>query len=229
MNDPDITMEEYIQLEAEKACRRGQEFNWETATYGKIWYDEDVHYLRLFETEFPAIVYNDALASKPNFSSEPTVSPQHIDEVNLKNETSLSEYEGEEYNVISFNDLFSFNVFSVNDSKLDTDNDDEKIDIKQSLGNLSIDPLPNVISIDTQGSNKLLETSHDTISKIFIAETFTKELCVNIVTWIYLNEGINTAYPGLGYDVSASCTSCWNTDAFTTHNLANRRNMEDHT
>ncbi|GJR92750.1 hypothetical protein Tco_0264924 [Tanacetum coccineum] len=74
MNDPDITMEEYIQLEAEKACRRGQEFNWETATYGKIWYDEDVHYLRLFETEFPAIVYNDALASKPDFSSEPTIS-----------------------------------------------------------------------------------------------------------------------------------------------------------
>ncbi|GJS99649.1 hypothetical protein Tco_0820819 [Tanacetum coccineum] len=35
MDDPDITIEEYIQLEAEKACRRGQEFNWETATYGK--------------------------------------------------------------------------------------------------------------------------------------------------------------------------------------------------
>ncbi|GKD56663.1 hypothetical protein Tco_1290050 [Tanacetum coccineum] len=29
MVNPDITMEEYVQLEAKKACRRGQEFNWE--------------------------------------------------------------------------------------------------------------------------------------------------------------------------------------------------------
>ncbi|GJW37742.1 hypothetical protein Tco_0060662 [Tanacetum coccineum] len=36
MNDPDITMEEYIQLETEKALRRGQVYNWETATYGMI-------------------------------------------------------------------------------------------------------------------------------------------------------------------------------------------------
>nr|GEV36218.1 reverse transcriptase domain-containing protein [Tanacetum cinerariifolium] len=33
MDDPNITMAEYIQLEEEKARRRGQEFNWETATY----------------------------------------------------------------------------------------------------------------------------------------------------------------------------------------------------
>ncbi|GJY50944.1 hypothetical protein Tco_0441791 [Tanacetum coccineum] len=37
-----------------------------------------------------AIVYNDALTSKSDFSPEPTVSPQHVDEVNLKNETSFS-------------------------------------------------------------------------------------------------------------------------------------------
>ncbi|GKB55217.1 hypothetical protein Tco_0905970, partial [Tanacetum coccineum] len=36
MDDPDITMEEYIQLEAEKGNRRGKEFNWKTATYGKV-------------------------------------------------------------------------------------------------------------------------------------------------------------------------------------------------
>ncbi|GKD62314.1 hypothetical protein Tco_1299823, partial [Tanacetum coccineum] len=35
MHDPDLTMEEYIELEVEKARRRGQTFNWETATYGK--------------------------------------------------------------------------------------------------------------------------------------------------------------------------------------------------
>ncbi|GKA11888.1 hypothetical protein Tco_0691434 [Tanacetum coccineum] len=33
MEDPNITMEEYIRLQAKKARRRGQTFNWETATY----------------------------------------------------------------------------------------------------------------------------------------------------------------------------------------------------
>nr|GEY50403.1 hypothetical protein [Tanacetum cinerariifolium]GEY53783.1 hypothetical protein [Tanacetum cinerariifolium]GEY69025.1 hypothetical protein [Tanacetum cinerariifolium] len=82
MDDPDITIEEYVQLETERALKNGKVYNWKTATYGKIWYDEDDHYLRFFETEFPAIVYNDALASKLDFSSEPTVSPQHVDELN---------------------------------------------------------------------------------------------------------------------------------------------------
>ncbi|GJZ23671.1 hypothetical protein Tco_0561130 [Tanacetum coccineum] len=34
--------------------------------------ENSVHYLRAFETEFLTIVYNDALASKLDFSSEPT-------------------------------------------------------------------------------------------------------------------------------------------------------------
>ncbi|GJZ46013.1 hypothetical protein Tco_0593609 [Tanacetum coccineum] len=59
MDDPNITMEEYIRLEEEKARRRGKVYNWETATYGKIWYDEDVHNLESFETEFLAIVFNE--------------------------------------------------------------------------------------------------------------------------------------------------------------------------
>ncbi|GJX60669.1 hypothetical protein Tco_0292059 [Tanacetum coccineum] len=53
MDDPNITIEEYIRLEEEKARRRGKVFNWETATYGKIWDNEDVHDLRSVETEFP--------------------------------------------------------------------------------------------------------------------------------------------------------------------------------
>ncbi|GJU28154.1 hypothetical protein Tco_1166775 [Tanacetum coccineum] len=36
MDDPNITMEEYIRLEEEKARRCGKMFNWETAKYGKI-------------------------------------------------------------------------------------------------------------------------------------------------------------------------------------------------
>ncbi|GJS72728.1 hypothetical protein Tco_0705569 [Tanacetum coccineum] len=45
------------------------------------------------ETEFQAIVNNDALTSKSNFSPEPTVSSQHVNEVNSKSETSLSKYD----------------------------------------------------------------------------------------------------------------------------------------
>ncbi|GKB94453.1 hypothetical protein Tco_0980590, partial [Tanacetum coccineum] len=222
--------EEYIRLEEEKAQKRGKVFNWETAKYGKIWYDEDIHDLRSVETEFPAIAfndeessekalsceptvsslndendfkisfddsddedytvifdknsfsykiistndlktdsendnekvnmlsfpspepadsyfndfdflkdfekeflaiaYNDALTFKLDFLTEPTVSPQHIDEFDLKNETSLSECDEKEQNVLYFNDLFPFNVNYPNDSKPDKDNDDDKIDIK---------------------------------------------------------------------------------------------------
>ncbi|GKG42410.1 hypothetical protein Tco_0476708, partial [Tanacetum coccineum] len=36
MNNHDITMEEYIRLETEKALRKGKVYNWETAMYDKI-------------------------------------------------------------------------------------------------------------------------------------------------------------------------------------------------
>ncbi|GJU46633.1 hypothetical protein Tco_1203899 [Tanacetum coccineum] len=131
INNPDVTMEEYVQYKTEKALRNNQAYNWETAKYDKIWYIEDINYLRFFETKFPAIVYDDALSS------------QHVDKVNWKNETSLSGHEDEKYNVISkrkvlkkqfskkekFNilsideDLFSYDIFFVDDLKLDKDND----------------------------------------------------------------------------------------------------------
>ncbi|GJX29178.1 hypothetical protein Tco_0237257 [Tanacetum coccineum] len=236
MNDPNITMEEYIRLKEEKARSRCKVYNWETATYGKIWDNEDVHdlgsietefpaivfndaltseatlsceptvsslnyeidfrisfdesddedctvifdkksfsykiisvnnlktdskndndkvnmpllpspeptviyfddldYLKDFEKEFPAIVYNDAQTSKLDFLTEPTLSPQHIDEFDLKSKTLLSECDEKEQNILNFNDLFPFNVIYPNDSKSDKDNDDDKIDFKQSSGDL---------------------------------------------------------------------------------------------
>ncbi|GKB88408.1 hypothetical protein Tco_0960680 [Tanacetum coccineum] len=173
--------------------RRGKVYNWETATYGKIWYDEDVHDLRSVETEFPAIVFNDALTSEVTLSceptTEPTISSQPIDEFDLNDENSLSECDEEEQNVLYFNDLFPFNVIYLNDSKSDKDNDDDddKIDIKQSSGG-------NVKNTDdgayAHWSNKLLETSHDTSNKFFKTKTFIKELNVNIVAWNYLNNGM---------------------------------------
>ncbi|GKB50133.1 hypothetical protein Tco_0900886 [Tanacetum coccineum] len=248
MDDPNITMEEYIRLQEEKAQRAGRTFNWQTATYGKVKYYEDeddcftnfesefpaivfddtsdaalsceptvsplndnkidfrisfdesddedytviydensfsykiisvndlktdsendndkvnmplfstpepevsysndLDFFKDFENEFPAIVYNDALTSKSDFLTEPTVSPQHIDEFNLKNETSLSECDEKEQNILYFNDLFPFNVIYLDDLKSDKDNDIDEIDIEQSSGDMSVVPLPNVINTD---------------------------------------------------------------------------------
>ncbi|GKG26226.1 hypothetical protein Tco_0399372, partial [Tanacetum coccineum] len=75
IDDPGITIEEYIWLEIEKALRKGKVYIWETATYCKNRYDEDVHFLRFIETKFPAIVYNDALTSELELSCELTISP----------------------------------------------------------------------------------------------------------------------------------------------------------
>ncbi|GKA90319.1 hypothetical protein Tco_0812189, partial [Tanacetum coccineum] len=296
MDNLNITMEEYIRLEEEKVRRRCKLYNWEIAKYGKTWYDEDVHdlisvetefpaivfddaftsevthsceptisslnnieidfrisfdesddedytvifdknsfsyktistndlktnsendndkvnmpsfsspeptvsclndldFFKDFENEFPVIVYNDSLTSKSDFSTEPTLSPQHIDEFDLKDETSLSECDEEEQNVLYFNDVFPFNVIYLDDSKSDKDNDDDKIDIKQSSRDMSVKPLPDLINTDVgayaHGSNKLLETSHNTSNKFFETKTFIKELNVDIITLSHLNNGMS--------------------------------------
>ncbi|GJU97250.1 hypothetical protein Tco_1326521, partial [Tanacetum coccineum] len=121
-------------LKKKKARRHGKVYNWETTKYGKIWYDQDVHDLRSVETEFPAIVFNDelssektlscepktndALTSKSDFLTEPILCPQHIDEFDLKDETSLSKYDEVEQNVLYFNDLFPFNIIHPDDLKM---------------------------------------------------------------------------------------------------------------
>nr|GEY51868.1 reverse transcriptase domain-containing protein [Tanacetum cinerariifolium] len=73
MDDPNITMEKYIRLEEDKAHRSAKVYNWETATYRKIWYDEDVYDLISVETKFQAIFFNDALTFEATLSCEPTV------------------------------------------------------------------------------------------------------------------------------------------------------------
>ncbi|GJZ01939.1 putative reverse transcriptase domain-containing protein [Tanacetum coccineum] len=92
----------------------------------------DLDFFKDFENEFPAIVYNDALTSISNYLTELTLSPQHIDEFDLKDETSLSEYDEVEQNVLYFNDLFLFNIIYPGNLKSDKDNDNNEIDIIQS-------------------------------------------------------------------------------------------------
>ncbi|GKA06504.1 hypothetical protein Tco_0685728 [Tanacetum coccineum] len=71
MDDPNITMEEYIRLEEEKARRHGRMFNWQTATFEKVKNYEDEDDCSIdFETEFPAIVFDNTLTTT---SSDPTI------------------------------------------------------------------------------------------------------------------------------------------------------------
>ncbi|GJU12187.1 hypothetical protein Tco_1134583 [Tanacetum coccineum] len=65
--------------------------------YGKIWYDEDVHDLRSVETEFPAIVFNDALTSEVALSCETMVSPLNNNQINFRisfNKSDKEDYKG---------------------------------------------------------------------------------------------------------------------------------------
>ncbi|GJX14387.1 hypothetical protein Tco_0206145 [Tanacetum coccineum] len=197
MNDPNITMEEYIRLEEEKAQSRGETFNWQTATFGRIrhYYEEerftnfkessrpsisldesededytiifdensfsykimfvndlktdsedgngnmltspkptvdyfdDLYYFKDFENGFPAIVYNNSLTSKLDLGTKPLVISKCINESNLIDETSLSEYDEE---IVSrFNNLF--NDIHHDDLKSKKDDEDDDISIIQSL------------------------------------------------------------------------------------------------
>ncbi|GKD56600.1 hypothetical protein Tco_1289987 [Tanacetum coccineum] len=165
-----------------------------TSPQPTISYFDDFDFFKDFKNEFSAIIYNDAQTSKLDLLTEPILSPQHIDEVDDK--TPLSEYDEEEQNVLNFNDLFSFNVIYPNDSKSDKDNDDDdKVNIEHSLGDLSVKLLPVVINTDVgayaHGSNKLLETSHDTSNNFFKTGMFIKELNLNVMNCNYINKGMS--------------------------------------
>ncbi|GJY21194.1 hypothetical protein Tco_0393760 [Tanacetum coccineum] len=73
MDDPAITMEEYMHLEEERARRRGQNFDRKSATYGKVKYFKDIDYFKDFKAEFPAIVFNDTLISELEIHQNPLI------------------------------------------------------------------------------------------------------------------------------------------------------------
>nr|GEY73815.1 hypothetical protein [Tanacetum cinerariifolium] len=100
MDNPDLTMEEYIELEDEKAH---------------------------FENEFPAIVYNDALTSGPEILSKPMLCPFNDDRINFR--ISLEESDDEDYIVMYDNDSFSYKLIFVNDLKTDSENGIDEVSI----------------------------------------------------------------------------------------------------
>ncbi|GKA06629.1 hypothetical protein Tco_0685853, partial [Tanacetum coccineum] len=135
-----------------------------------IGYIDDLDFFKDFENEFPVITYND-LKSKSN----PLNSSQHIN----KFETSLSEYDKKEQNVLCVNDSFSLNVIFSNNPKTIKDNDDN-IDITQLSGS-------KILNIDTKTSNELPSTNHDKTNKVFNEKIFIITLDADIVSWNCFN------------------------------------------
>ncbi|GJV15645.1 hypothetical protein Tco_1360968 [Tanacetum coccineum] len=99
MDDPNITMEEYIRLEEEKSRRR----------------------------EFLAIDFNDTLTSKATLSCEPTVSSLKNDEIDFR--ISFDEFNNEDYMVIFDKKSFSYKIISVNNLKTYSENDNDKVNM----------------------------------------------------------------------------------------------------
>nr|GEV64968.1 hypothetical protein [Tanacetum cinerariifolium] len=215
MDDPNITMEEYIRISFKESDDEDytivfdkNSFSYKLVSTNHLKTDlendnekvnmplfltpeplvsciDDLDFFKDFDNEFPAIVYNDALTSKSDFLTEPTLCPQHIDKFNLKDETSLSECDEEEENVLYFNDLFPSNVIYSDDSKSNKDNDDDKIDIKHSSRDLSIEPLPNVSILRILGFGvNVVEDSKEIYAKglLLLVEDLML-LARNVLSW----------------------------------------------
>ncbi|GJY87878.1 hypothetical protein Tco_0502506, partial [Tanacetum coccineum] len=129
MDEPNITMEECIRLEEEKAQRHGRTFNWQTATYGKMEYceDEDDSFTNL-KTEYPAIAFNDT--SDAALSCEPMISPLNNNEIDFK--ISFDESDDEDYMVIFDENSFSYKIIYVDNLKMDSENKNDKVNIPPS-------------------------------------------------------------------------------------------------
>ncbi|GJY20840.1 hypothetical protein Tco_0393406 [Tanacetum coccineum] len=138
MDDPNIPMEEYIQLMADKAHK----------------------------CDFPAIVYNDALASDPKVSSEPTVSPHNAIKADFNFTISFAEFDDENYTFIYDKNSSSYKLISINDLKSDTGNDIDEINVKLPSEDISIKLLDSVINVNvdtySQAFDKTIKTNHDT-------------------------------------------------------------------
>nr|GEW31640.1 hypothetical protein [Tanacetum cinerariifolium] len=131
MDDPNITMEEYIRLEEEKAQRHGGKFNWQTTTFEKVkYYEDEDDYFTDFETEFPAIVFDNTLTSDTALPCEPTVSPTNENMIDFK--ISLEESDDEHYTIIFDENSFYYKIISVNELKTDSKNDNGKNNMPSS-------------------------------------------------------------------------------------------------
>nr|GEZ95458.1 hypothetical protein [Tanacetum cinerariifolium] len=129
MDDPSITMEEYIRLKEEKTQSHGRTFDWQTATYGKMeYYEVEDDNFTNFETEYPAIVFDDI--SNAALSCKPTVSPLNNNEIDFI--ISFDESDDEDNMVIFDENSFSYKIIYVDNLKTDSENGNDKVNMPSS-------------------------------------------------------------------------------------------------
>ncbi|GJS32883.1 hypothetical protein Tco_0531265 [Tanacetum coccineum] len=128
MDESNLTMEEYIKLEAEKARKR----------------------------DFPAIIYNDALTTDHEVSSEPTVRPLDNNEMDFR--ISLDESDDEDYICIYDKSSFSYKLIYVNDLKMDSEKDIDEVNLPRN--DVVIERLDNDIDYNDGVYTKKIEEVH---------------------------------------------------------------------
>nr|GEW84277.1 hypothetical protein [Tanacetum cinerariifolium] len=167
-NEANLTMEEYIELEAKKARIGSQIFNWKTATSGKVNYHGNIDYFRDIDADFPVIIYNDALTTNHEVSSEPMVRPLDDNEIEFR--ISLDKFDDENYICIYDKSSFSYKLFSFNDLKTNSEKDIDEV--KLPCNDVIVERLGDDIDInvDTESHefNKDFETNHDTYHVTFL-------------------------------------------------------------
>ncbi|GJT35157.1 hypothetical protein Tco_0925576 [Tanacetum coccineum] len=132
MDNLNITMEENIRIQEEKALSRGETFNWQTATYGKMEYYEDKDdCLTNFKSKFPARVLDNTMTPREALSWEPTVSPLNDNKIDFR--ISFDESDDEDYTIIYDKNSFSYKIFSVDNLKTDLKNDNDKVNMPSFL------------------------------------------------------------------------------------------------
>ncbi|GJR14993.1 hypothetical protein Tco_0797645 [Tanacetum coccineum] len=164
MDDPNITIEEYIELYAKKARRRA---------------------------DFPSIVYNDALTSNENVSPEPTISIYNAIKTDFDFSISFSDSDDEDYTFICDKDSFSYKLNHVDNLKPEPVNDHVEINTELCLENIDIKPMDSVVCISSDTtpveSDEQLEANQDEISEL--SETNNFFLIIRMISRISFNEG----------------------------------------
>ncbi|GJW54203.1 hypothetical protein Tco_0098288 [Tanacetum coccineum] len=119
-----------------------------------------------FETDFLAIVYNDASTSNQNVSSEPTVCIYNAIKSDIDFYISFSDSEDEDYTFIYNKDSSSYTLIPANDLKPEPVNNYVEINIESCLENIDVKPMDSVICTSNDTTpiefDKNIETNHDT-------------------------------------------------------------------
>nr|GEX80338.1 hypothetical protein [Tanacetum cinerariifolium] len=219
MDDPNITMEEYIRLEEEKArklgkCLTGKLLSMVRSVFDKNWFSYKIIYVDDLKTDSK----NDN--EKVNMPSFPSLETKVscIDDLDF-----FKDFENE-FLAIIYKDALTYKSYLLTeptlcpqhidkfDFKVETslpeyDEEEQNVlyfndlflfniiynDLKLDKGNddNEIDMIQySRGNENTQGSNEPLEGSHDKINKVFIMKSFVMELNVNIMAWNYFVNGV---------------------------------------